>query len=134
MANPTVTPRFLILSDTHDLNLLEYTSDSTSQKTLPAVEVVLYCGDITENGGLEQHQKAIEGLASIQSELKLVIAGNHDIDLDSCCNGTEVSQSVKALWLSAVERGIHYLEEGTYTFRLSSGAGFTVHASLCIPQ
>lgn len=78
MANSgyTVPVKFLILSDTHDLDF------ETTFKAVPDVDVVLHCGDMTNNGGRERCEKVIRGLASTKAELKLVIAGNHDVDLD----------------------------------------------------
>jgi hypothetical protein len=33
-------------------------------------------------GGLSEHKRALKMLGSIDAELKLVIAGNHDLPLD----------------------------------------------------
>lgn len=126
MEDAAVNTRFRVLSDTHDLDLKK------SASCIPAVDVVIHCGDITEGGGIEQHRNAIDGLASIRGELKLVIAGNHDIDLDPAHG--EASQSIEAMWLSAKDHNIHYLKEGTYTFVLTNGASFTVHASPQTPE
>lgn len=48
----------------------------------PKADVVLHCGDISENGSPPSYNNAIKMLSIIDAELKLVIAGNHDIDLD----------------------------------------------------
>lgn len=126
MENATVNTRFLVLSDTHDLDSMKCCVD------MPSADVIIHCGDITEGGGIEQHRQAIKGLASIRGELKLVIAGNHDIDLDPA--HSQVSEAVHALWASAIDDGICYLREGTYTFKLKNGAMFSVHASPQTPQ
>ena len=59
---------FLILSDTHD----DAFPDPAS---IPKVDVVLHCGDLTKIGGLSNYKKAIANLKAIDAELTLVIAG-----------------------------------------------------------
>ena len=51
---------------------------------LPAgsrANVVLHCSDLTQVSGLSMYKKAMKMLGSLDVELKLVIAGNHDISL-----------------------------------------------------
>lgn len=64
--------RILILSDTHSVELAD----------LPKADVVLHCGDLTENGVPEDYEKALRMLERTNAELKLVIAGNHHLTLD----------------------------------------------------
>ncbi|GAB7354649.1 hypothetical protein MBLNU459_g5080t1 [Dothideomycetes sp. NU459] len=131
---------FLILSDTHDLDL-GTSKDFAFRSPTPTADVILHCGDLTTNGGLESHQKAIDMLSSMPAELKLVIPGNHDVDLDRDFfnrQGGDPAQhtAALALWRSAATRarGIHLLDEGTHTFTLRSGARFTLHASPWTPR
>jgi len=74
---------FFVLSDTHDYNPSTATpTDGFRATSLPRnIDVVLHCGDLTENGSLSSYEKAISMLGSIDAELKLVIAGNHDLSL-----------------------------------------------------
>jgi len=78
-------------------------------------------------------------LASIPAELKLVIAGNHDITLDEAfCRGPYAKKrgvgmedhcEAKAFWGEKGEArraGVRYLEEGVHAFTLRSRARFTV--------
>lgn len=143
----SIQTRFLIISDTHDIDITRCTCAAVASgsinehghKPLPEVEVVLHCGDITENGGIENYRRSIEGLASIKAELKLVIAGNHDIDLDRVyyeqeCGGKDenaTTDKAAALWRSklATDSGIVFLKEGTHQFELSTGATFKLYAS-----
>ncbi|KAK0710671.1 Metallo-dependent phosphatase-like protein [Lasiosphaeris hirsuta] len=67
--------RFLVLSDTHD-------DAFPDVETLPKVDVALHCGDLTMIGGLSNYKKAIANIRAIDAEVKLVIAGNHDVSLD----------------------------------------------------
>lgn len=72
------------------------------------------------------------------AELKLVIAGNHDITLDEEYyrrEGHEMHrlkaenvEEVREMWSGEETRkaGIVYLEEGVRTFELRNGARFTV--------
>jgi len=136
--------RFLIISDTHEY---DFTSITTPSKhgfrgdAIPPCDVVLHCGDLTENGDLISHGKVMKQLCTIDAELKLVIAGNHDISLD---RGEYLAQGGAAvmhdaavgLWTGSMAResGIRYLEEGTHTFTLRSGATFTVYASPWTPK
>ena len=86
-------------------------------------------------------KRALMILGSIDAELKVVIAGNHDLELD------------KAYWMErsdedpidhdlalevmtgplAEEAGVQFLDEGTHAFTLKSGAKLTIYVSLYTP-
>ncbi|KAH7323571.1 Metallo-dependent phosphatase-like protein [Rhexocercosporidium sp. MPI-PUGE-AT-0058] len=128
--NNKAAVRFLIVSDTHGLDL----PDLETQSRLPKADVFLHCGDLTENGTLKEFQKAIDWLAGVDAELKLVIAGNHDLDLDkdfvAVHSGGELRhEKAICLWESARQQGVVYLEEGTHTFTLRNGTSFAIFAS-----
>lgn len=104
--------QFLIISDTHDLAVRDLPK-------LPTADVVLHCGDITEDGDIKSYKKTIDALATLPAELKLVIAGNHDISLDrsfyaSQGGSDDDHNNAMAIWRSENCRrnNIHYLEEG----------------------
>jgi hypothetical protein len=130
----TRSVRFLIISDTHDAAL---------PSNLPDCDVLLHCGDITEDGSPESISKAIKELGKIKAELKLVIAGNHDISLDKeyyVSEGGSVADVEKAQAIispaassEASTSGITFLAEGTHTFTLSSGGTFILYASPFTP-
>ena len=135
-----IKTRFLILSDTHDVELSN-NINSAFRHPLPTADVVLHCGDLTRNGGLESYTKAIRMLGNINAELKLVIAGNHEVSLDKdfyTQQGGDVDEWEESLklWRSpfAEEMGVTYLEEGTHHFSLKNGATFTVYASPYTPR
>lgn len=106
---------------------------------------MIHCGDFTNCGSMLELQKAVDLLTSVDAELKLVIAGNHDTTLDhDYCYGrhgqeplfdytnepTVNPEKCLQLWKSKTESaGITYLEEGTHTFHLKSGVKFTVYAT-----
>lgn len=133
MCTPT---RFLIISDTHDR--WPY-SDSNAA---PKVDVMLHCGDFTQVGGVPAFRRAIENIKAIDAELKLVIAGNHDLELDETWvrdnmeDEDELNDSIDAIAFFKTQRkhGIYYLEEGTHNFTLGSGVKFSTYASPYTPE
>jgi hypothetical protein len=64
--------RFVCISDTHN-----------TLPKLPLGDVLIHAGDLTNQGSLSELQKTITWLEKAPFECKLVIAGNHDITLDS---------------------------------------------------
>ena len=92
-------------------------------------------------GRLSEYTAAIQLLAETDAELKLVIAGNHDMTLDEeywAFNGQkmhrlpepdlDMARRAKEMWVGEEARrlGIRYLEEGVHEFRLKSGARLRV--------
>ena len=149
-----VRTRILIISDTH--SALPRLSDDKNnddrvpfQHPLPAADVLIHCGDLTGNGQIDQHSKALELINSIPAELKIVIPGNHDLTLDRAyydrypnehCGWEKYSddmlREIKDMYVGekAREKGIRYLEEGTASFSLKSGAQLNVYASAWQPE
>lgn len=90
-------------------------------------------------GGLQQYRRVLDWIKSVDAELKIVIAGNHDIDLHeeyylkNSGERPEVAKQqmrdIKELWTGPETRdvGVVYLDEGLSTFQLKSGAVFTVN-------
>ena len=78
-------------------------------------------------------------LGAFDAELKLVIAGNHDLELDKeywmshLDEGDNAQDHARAVHIMtgplAAETGVTYLTEGTYNFCLSNGARFSLYAS-----
>ena len=149
----TIRTSILIISDTHAVNLLNSPGRPESiifSPPFPKADVVLHCGDLTNSGRLREFVKTIDTLAEIDAELKLIIAGNHDLCLDDDYmknNGLRwVSRVVgsqkgnkqqekdaetkacKALLRSDDTRrkGINFLEEGVHKFTLGNGAELKV--------
>jgi hypothetical protein len=65
--------KFLVLSDTHGADI---------PSDLPHCDVVLHYGDLTEDGSPKAIAQAFQALSKADAELKLVIAGNHEISMD----------------------------------------------------
>ncbi|KAI9760759.1 MAG: hypothetical protein M4579_001497 [Chaenotheca gracillima] len=114
---------------------------------LPKADVLLHAGDLTMVGKPEEYKKVLSFLKSVDAELKLVIAGNHDITLDreffeeygSWGKSPEFPvdlDEVREMWTGedARSHGIVYLEQGTRTFTLKSGAKFTIFTSPYQPE
>lgn len=145
----TVKTRVFVISDTHDgfQNRDEepYSSDGAFRPVFPKSDVLIHSGDLTMVGTMEQYRSTLAMLSTIDAELKLVIAGNHDLSLqedyymkdnharsiagpyyDELC-----ADQAARLWTGqeAKDAGVTYLTEGMYTFQLSNGAEFTVYAS-----
>lgn len=62
-------PRLVIFSDTHGLH---------DQVEVPAGDILIHAGDVTNRGTLAQVSAFDDFLASLPHEHKIVIAGNHD--------------------------------------------------------
>lgn len=95
-------------------------------------------------GGLSAYKKCLKMLGSIDAELKLVIAGNHDLSLDGPYwqanleeddNPEEHSHAMEIMTGPlAKQAGVTYLEEGTHSFILQYGAKFTIYVSPYQPE
>ena len=136
----TVNTSFLIISDTHGLDIHENTAHDF-HLPLPKVDVLLHCGDLTQVGGHGPYRNALRMLGEIDAELKLVIAGNHELELDRDYwlshideeGGDEPEEHDQAVAIMegplAKQAGVTYLEEGTHTFTLKNGASFSIYVS-----
>ena len=138
----TIKTRFLIISDTHSAQLSSQDNEPQAsthfpfRKPLPSADVLLHCGDLTKIGQLNEYRKTLDMLGECDVELKLVIAGNHDISLDEEYYQREgmkmhghmfdvkMPRQAKEMWTreEARKAGVTYLEEGFHTFTLKSGA------------
>lgn len=144
-----IKTRFLIISDTHSaLPAVKHDGyDVIPRQPLPKADVLLHCGDLTMIGHLHEYEKTLDMLGSIDADLKLVIAGNHDITLDEVYyarkgqymhnrtrTGYDPSLPTKArdMWLGerAKAGGVTYLEEGVHSFTLKNGAKLRVGSVL----
>lgn len=135
-----VSTRFLIISDTHNFEFEDDTANPLPFRLpVPKVDVLLHCGDLTRCGGSSSYKKAVKMMGAVDAELKLVIAGNHDLDLDKPYWNSHLDEddrpddhlrAIEAVTGQlAAEAGVTYLEEGMYTFTLQNGAMLRVYAS-----
>ncbi|KAI1635716.1 Metallo-dependent phosphatase-like protein [Biscogniauxia mediterranea] len=68
---PTRRTRFVCISDTHNRTV-----------NLPKGDVLIHCGDLTNNGSFTELSKQVAWLENADFECKIVVAGNHDLTLD----------------------------------------------------
>ncbi|OCL12524.1 ser/Thr protein phosphatase family protein [Glonium stellatum] len=149
-----IKTRFLIISDTHSaqLDLQEngprVTTPFPFRKPLPRADVLLHCGDLTKIGHLDEYRKTLDMLGECDAELKLVIAGNHDISLDEEYYRREgmrmhrhafdpkMPKQARDMWMGEEARraGVTYLDEGSHAFALKSGAKLRIYVSPYQPE
>ncbi|KAF5596208.1 metallophosphoesterase domain-containing protein [Fusarium pseudocircinatum] len=145
--SPSVKTRILILSDTHGLRFED------DKKPLAQVDLVIHCGDLTEDSTLESFRETIQLLREIDAPTKIVIAGNHDFSLDDgvfkdkIAEASRVAQedlerSIKDEYgnygeakrlLTEAGHGIIFLDEGTHEICLQNGAWIKLYASPYTP-
>ncbi|KAF7190999.1 putative rhamnogalacturonate lyase C [Pseudocercospora fuligena] len=143
LPHPLIPTSFLILSDTHnfvpDPSKSQYPLNnllSQNQK----FDVLLHCGDLTQVGGSASYKKCLNFLSKVNADLKLVIAGNHDLDLDPNIAEDEEEREdhLEAIELMtdtlAKEAGITYLTEGNHSFDLANGATLKIFVSPFTPK
>ncbi|KAL9053357.1 MAG: hypothetical protein Q9206_003961, partial [Seirophora lacunosa] len=135
----TVRTRFTLISDTHTAELFPSTDTQHAYRDpLPAADVLLHAGDLTNCGYIAEHETAFATVSRAPAELKIVIAGNHDITLDEAYyrrvgakrmhrNIPEDTAAVREIWTGAAAQaaGVVYLDEGIRSFTLKNGATFT---------
>lgn len=148
----TVKTRVFILSDTHDglRGNSQFTPNRAYRPPFPKADVVLHSGDLTMTGQDSEYRDSLRMLRSLDAELKLVIAGNHDLSLHDSyyLTSPDAKKIVRDKWVadapgrarelwtsnSAYDAGIRYLEEGMHSFTLRNGAKFTIYASPWQPR
>ena len=83
MAGSTTTgTKILVFFDTHNFELRNTDGTRPLRHPAPKADVLLHCGSLTIAGGTPSFKKALKILGSIHAELRLVIACNHDLELD----------------------------------------------------
>ncbi|EPS39095.1 hypothetical protein H072_7103 [Dactylellina haptotyla CBS 200.50] len=65
--------KVVCLSDTHNHRISD----------VPAGDILIHAGDLTNRGTIEELQQAIEWLDELPHKYKIVIAGNHELCLDA---------------------------------------------------
>ncbi|KAL9125636.1 MAG: hypothetical protein Q9217_005189 [Psora testacea] len=68
--------RFVCVSDTHNI------SPADGAFKLPKGDVLIHAGDLTKQGTYQELKKTLDWIDQADCEVKLVVAGNHDITLD----------------------------------------------------
>lgn len=137
----TIPTKFLVISDTHNFDFDNRPGRiQPLRRPTPKVDVLLHCGDLTDDGGVSSFRKAVRMLGDFDAELKLIVAGNHDLELDKCywkSNHDSRDHDLAVETMTgplAHEAGVVYLNEGAHSFVLKSGAKFTIYVSPHTPQ
>lgn len=147
MTAQSTKTNFLIISDTHNFQFDDVAGTSLPfQLPTPKTDVLLHCGDLTQVGGVSSFKKALKMLGSIEAELKLVIAGNHDLELDgnywdNQCADEEYPEDREDHDMAvdcmsqnlANDAGVVFLNEGTHTFTLKNATTFKIYVSPYTP-
>lgn len=116
----------LVISETH--NRWPHSSEYLSLNA----DIFIHCGDLTQYGDLPSFQRAIDNIKLVDAELKLVIAGNHDVDLDPRWlqgfaedeDDVGIGAISCLLMKSQQEYDVYYLDERTHSFPLKDGRSF----------
>lgn len=138
VATPKKTT-FMVMSDTHNFEMGSADPSCPLRQPHAKVDVLLHCGDLTQVGGLSAYKKALRLLGHFEAELKLVIAGNHDISLDGDYwqthldedNDPDEHQQAVDIMTGPLAKaaGVTYLTEGTHNITLKSGVTFSIYVS-----
>ncbi|RDA93505.1 hypothetical protein CP533_3966 [Ophiocordyceps camponoti-saundersi (nom. inval.)] len=126
--------RIVCISDTHNC---------AASIKLPPGDVLIHAGDLTNQGSRSELSRAVSWLEAADFEAKIVIAGNHDITLDSTFysehghvfhNQRPESPTVcRELFTSSPS--LTYLDHESATIRLPSrGVEFSVFGSPYSPR
>ncbi|KAF1823557.1 Metallo-dependent phosphatase [Dissoconium aciculare CBS 342.82] len=67
--------RIVCISDTHN-------AAPGQGYTLPKGDILIHAGDLTNQGSHTEMKKAVQWLTEVDFEVKIVVAGNHDLSLD----------------------------------------------------
>ncbi|KAF3345123.1 Ankyrin-1 [Verticillium dahliae VDG2] len=111
--------RFVLISDTHN-----------HTPALPRGDVLVHAGDLTNQGSYSELSRVVQWLEKADFESKIVVAGNHDLNLDpklvasrgsSLADSSHTHQDCLNLLLSSPS--ITYLAHASTTIRLSSPEG-----------
>nr|POE88285.1 putative rhamnogalacturonate lyase c [Quercus suber] len=110
--------RIVCVSDTHN-------AAPGEGYTLPAGDVLIHAGDLTNQGSLAELRKAVEWLEKADYAAKIVVAGNHDLSLDAGYNA-EKHATGWTVQAERVEKCRELLEGAAITYLQHAAAGVEV--------
>jgi predicted MPP superfamily phosphohydrolase len=143
--NPPSPTRILIISDTHSTNPIT--------TPLSPVDLIIHCGDLTQESKLHEYAQVISLLGSLDTPVKLVIAGNHDFTLDTPVYAQKLTEAgllppsqdevvkktygefgeARKLLDEQRDAGIVFLDEDSHEISLANGVMLKVYASPYTP-
>ncbi|ROV96001.1 hypothetical protein VMCG_07996 [Cytospora schulzeri] len=117
-----------------DRRRLCYTHNS--QPEIPLGDILIHAGDLTQSGSFEELQAALDWLKRQPHPHKIVIAGNHDLLLDSSLDTTAAGRGTEA---AAQRRQLDwgdmiYLQDSTTDITCTNGRRLRVHGSPRSPR
>ncbi|KAJ5525838.1 hypothetical protein N7494_012488 [Penicillium frequentans] len=116
-ALPLTKPIAIVcISDTHN-----------TQPDIPDGDILIHAGDLTQSGSFQELQAALSWLNALSHPTKIVIAGNHELLLDSACEnsfGFAASERAQLDWGDII-----YLENSEVTITHSNGRQIRVYGS-----
>lgn len=144
-----VSTRFFIISDIHTEI---FKPDEVPKGAAAAADVMICCGDLTDNSELHEYRSIVDMLSKVAAPLKLVVAGNHDGTLDSegfwdtnnwrykrwprrkSDKAAKLFGNTGEARLILEQGGFIVLDEGHHKFPLGNGAELRVYASPATPK
>jgi hypothetical protein len=112
--------KIVCISDTHN-NL---------PSPIPDGDLLIHCGDLTNNGTLAEIQVELDWLAALPHKHKIVIAGNHDSYFDPKSRRSEDRKPEK----EPKFHNLHYLEAESLKLEFESGRSLNFFAAPDIPE
>ena len=97
--------RIVCISDTHN-------TAPGEGYTLPKGDILIHAGDLTNNGQPSELNKALEWIREEKYDVKVVVAGNHDLALDEQY-GNQGDEAVALRRALREDSEIIYLEHGS---------------------
>ncbi|KAI0523679.1 calcineurin-like phosphoesterase [Xylaria bambusicola] len=112
--------KVVFLSDTHD---------SVVQK-VPDGDLLIHCGDMTNDGTAASIQKQIDWLASLPHQHKVLVCGNHDSWFDLNSRTEEDTLGHRTVDLKT----LHYLERSSITLSFKDNRKLNIYGAPDLPQ
>ena len=117
LAMPLTSPVAVVcISDTHN-----------TQIGVPDGDILIHAGDLTQSGSFQELQDALGWLCALPHPTKIVIAGNHELLIDSAwddLSGQAASKRAQLDWGDII-----YLENNEVTISCPNGRQLRVYGS-----
>ncbi|KAI1370689.1 hypothetical protein F4677DRAFT_437922 [Hypoxylon crocopeplum] len=112
-----IKTRFFIISDTH--------GQIFDIKEEQRADVVIHCGDLTDESQIEEFRTTIHLLRQLPAPLKLVISGNHDLTLEEPTFKKKISEASQPIEPDLVEKDFGSFGEPRRLYEEAKDAGIT---------
>jgi predicted MPP superfamily phosphohydrolase len=112
--------KIVCLSDTHE----------SIVQNVPEGDLLIHCGDLTNDGTAVSIQKQIDWLASLPHQHKVLVCGNHDSWFDLKSRTEEDTLGHRSVDLKT----LHYLERSSVTLAFKGGRKLNIYGAPDLPQ